>query len=330
MKKVFARLLTVAMALVLVMSMSVSAFAFDSKYFSTIECNDYTEEETVIGNSVEAVEGTYMYADENDEYVNNYNVYALEMDIDGVGAKQLYESAGQSFANEYEAALQAQYASAGYSVEFLSCDVSLETDDISIYQYVLIETEQEITDADGNMMIVYQNQAIYPANSYAVYVTVTNYDSAEDCEAVLEEITAYITVEDYCFGEGYDGLTGEELESIEKVGTIIGIVVLVLLILIPVIVIVIIIVAVKSSKKKKAQQAAQQYNPYGYNPNQYNPYGQYTPNGQPPMNNGQYTGYNQPPVNNGQYGQQGNPYTTYNPSQYRTGEQKDPLDLDNR
>lgn len=326
MKKVFTRLLTVAMALVLVMSISVGAFAFNGKYFSTVECSDYTEEKTVIGNSVEAVEGTYMYADENDAYVNNYNVYALEMNIDGMGAKQLYESAGQNVASEYEAALQAQYASAGYSAEFLSCDVSLETDDYSIYQYVLIESEQKITDADGNIMIVYQNQAIYPANSYAVYVTVTNYDSAEECEAVFEEIAAFISVDDYCFGEGYDGLTGEELKSIERLGTGIAIGVLVLLLIIPVIVIVIIVVAVRSSKKKKAQRAAQQYNPYGYNPNQYNPnqnnpYGQYTPNGQPPVNNGQY---------NNQYGQQGSPYTTYNPSQYQTGEQKDPLDLDNR
>lgn len=58
MKRKMAKLLAAVMALVLAIGMTVGVNAFTGDYFETTECWDYVEEETVIGNSVEAVAGT--------------------------------------------------------------------------------------------------------------------------------------------------------------------------------------------------------------------------------------------------------------------------------
>lgn len=335
MKKRVAKLLALVIALVLAVSMTIGASAFTGEYFETTELWDYTEEETVIGNSVEAVIGTETYAVEDAVGLNNYNVYALEMDIEGYGAQQLYDESGDAFENEFKTALQSQYNAMGWSVEFVSFNKSLEIDNYDFYQYILLESEQKLTDASGNVTTVYQNMAIYPANTYAVYVTVTNYNSAQECKDVLDKVAEGMWIEDYCYGEGYNGLTEEELEFAKNLGMGIVIGALVFFLVIIIVVIIVVVVVVKSSKKKKAQRAAQQYNPYGYNPNmQYNPYGQYNSNGQAPVNDGQNNPYGQqPPVNNNQYNTynpQNNTYVPYTPVQPATSETKDPLDLDNK
>lgn len=198
----------------------------------------------------------------------------------------------------------------GWSAEFVSFNTSLAYDHRELYQFILMEAEQNITDDAGNTTTVYQNMAIFPADTYVVYVTVTNYNSVEECEEVFYEIVDYIEIYDYTFSDESGIYTSEELTRIGK-GILIGVLVFFLVILI--VIIVVIVIVVKSSKKKKAQRAAQQYNPYGGNPN-----GQYNPYGQPPVNNGQYN----------PYGQQNNTYTPYTPSQPPVNEQKDPLDLD--
>lgn len=328
MKKRMAKLLTLVMALVLAISMSVSAYAFNGEYFSTAECWDYTEEETVIGNSLEAVVGTETYPD-NAEGINNYNVYAVKMNLAGMDAQALYDSMASTFETEFKTGVQTQYDALGWSVDFTSFVTSVAYDSMGIYQFVLMESEQIITYADGTSETVFQNMAIIPVDTYAVYVTVTNYNTATECEEVLYEIIDYLYIENYNYGDEFN-FTDEELEEFGKIGAGVLIGVLVFFLLILVGIIVIIVVAVKSSKKKKAQRMAQQAQ-YSFNP--------YT--GQPVQNNQnqpwQYNPYaQQPPVNNNQnnpYGQQGSqyaPYNPYTPQQPTATETKDPLDLDNK
>lgn len=340
MKKRAIKVLTLVIVFVLTISMSVGSYAFDGEYFSTAECWDYTEEETVIGNSLEAVVGTETYPDEN-EGINNYNVYAVKMNLVGMDAQALYDSMASTFETEFKTGVQTQYDALGWSIDFTSFVTSVAYDTMEIYQFVLMESEQIITYADGTSETVFQNMAIIPADTYAVYVTVTNYDTATECEEVLYEIIDYLYIENYNYGDDFN-FTDEDLEAFGKIGIGVLIGILVFFILILVVIIVVIVVAVKSSKKKKAQRMAQQqqYNPYGYNPN-----GQYTPYSQPPVNNGQYNSYGQqPPVNNNQYNpNQYNNGQQYNPNQYNVpqgnaytpyqpvpNETKDPLDLDNK
>lgn len=339
MKKNMGKLLAVVMTLVLVLSMTMSAYAFEGDYFSTAECWDYTEEETTIANSLEAVIGTETYPDEDAAGVNNYNVYAVEMDIQGMDAQALYDSMITTFESEFKTGLQNTYSSMGWTVDFTSFETSLDYDEMELYQFVLMESVQNITYDTGVTVTVYQDMAIFPADTFAVYVTVTNYESAAACEEVLEEVVDYLYIENYYFGDDYADLTDEDIESLGKIGVGILIGVLVFFLVILVVIIVVIVVAVKASKKKKAQKMAQQqqYNPYGYNPNgqQYNPNGQYNPYGQhPPVNNNQY---NPNQYNNGQQynpnqysAPQNNSYAPYTPAQPPVTETKDPLDLDNK
>lgn len=325
MKKRMVRLLSVVMAIAMAFGMAISAYAFEGEYFSTTECWDYTEEETTIANSVEAVIGTEIAPDENSAGLNNYNVYALEMDLQGMSAQDLLTASGDNYETEMKKAVESEYAALGWSVDFVSFNASVAYDSYELYSFIYLQSEQAVTDSSGNTTTVYQNMAIFPAETYAVYVTVTNYDSAEECEAVLYEIVDYIEIPAYAFN---DDLLGDYTsEDIMGMGMAVMIGVLVFFLVILVVIIVIIVVAVKSSKKKKAQRMAQQaqYNfdprtgqPIQNNQNQpwqYNPYGQ-----QPPVNNNQYN----------PYGQQGNNYAPYTPSQPATSEMKDPLDLDNK
>lgn len=332
MKKRTLKILTVVMTLALALSMTISAYAFEGKYFSTAECWDYTEEETTIANAVEAVVGKETYPDENAAGINNYNVYAIEMDIQGMDTQTLYDSMITSFESEFKTGLENTYSAMGWAVEFVSFNTSLKYDKLELYQYICLESEQKITDDSGNATTVYQNMAVFPANTYAVYVTVTNYDGATECQEVLNEVVDYIYIENYCYGDVTIDFTDEELEEFGKIGVGILVGVLVFFLVILVVIIVIIVLVVKASKKKKAQRMAQQqqYNPYGYNPNgQYNPYGQ-----QAPVNNNQY---NPNQYNNGQQfnsnqysSSQSNNYAPYTPSQPASSEIKDPLDLDNK
>lgn len=325
MKKRMIKLLSVAMAITMAFGMAISASAFEGQYFSTTECWDYTEEETTIANSVEAVVGTATDTDENAAGVNNYNVYAVEMDIQGMDTKTLYDSMITAFESEFKTGLQNTYSSMGWAVEFVSFNTSLKYDSIELYQYICLESEQKITDDAGNATTIYQNMAIFPANTYAVYVTVTNYDGAEECEEVLYEIVDYLYIEGYSYGGEYPELTDEDIAMVSNVGMGILIGGLVFFLVMLVVIIIVIVVVVKSSKKKKAQRMAQQPQ-YNFDPRtgqpiqnnqpwQYNPYGQ-----QPSVNNNQYN----------PYGQQGNNYAPYTPSQPAASETKDPLDLDNK
>lgn len=328
MKKRTLKILTVLMTLVLALSMTMSAYAFDGKYFSTAECLDYTEEETTIANAVEAVIGKETYPDENAAGVNNYNVYAVEMNIQGMDTQELYDSMATSFEAEFKTGVQNTYSSMGWAVEFVSFETGIAYDAMEIYQYVLMKSEQKLTYDTGDTVTLYQNMAIFPADTFAVYVTVTNYESAAACEEVLNEVVDYLYIENYYYGDEFADLTDEDVAMISNVGFGIIIGVLVFFLVILVVIIVVVVVVVKSSKKKKAQRMAQQpqynFDPRTGQPIQNNQPWQYNPNGQQtPVNNNQYNP-------NSQQGGQYTPYNPYTPQQPAASEIKDPLDLDNK
>lgn len=301
MKKRILTTLTLVMAIVI--SMTISTSAFEGVYFDTTECWDYTEEETVIGESVEAIVGTETYPDKNTKGVNSYNVYAVEMDIEGLDADAIFDQYSTDMSNKFYEIIETQSKEQGFSSEIVSFDKSVAWDSWELFSFIYFETEILMTDKTGKSITMYQNIAVLPANTYVVYVTVTNYNSAEECKEVLYEIIDYIEIHDYCYDESAD-FSEEDIEMFTKIGTGVLIGVLVFFLLAIVITVVIIVVVVKASKKKKAQKMAQQPQ-YNFDPR----------TGQPIQNNQPW---------------QNTSYQTYTPPRPTNTEIKDPLDLDNK
>ena len=299
--KRFGKLLSfVLAALMLVSVFTVSAFAFSNDYV-TVECPENYDVEDL------------SESESDDFYVNLWydEWYTSE---DG---------------NEYYT---------GNNVD-LYINVALEDETLEEY---FDQLEWFISGTKNSAEIKYEKIGGYDALIYEMYYTYEDYESnlrvTDEClysevyiitnNCVIdmyidvvdaEDLVAYRnkTVETFMSSISYneEAILANQAES-AKLFAIIGAVIIGVVVIIAIVVIVIIVAVVKSSKKKKAQRAAQQYNPYGYNPNmQYNPYGQ-----QPPVNNNQYNAYNP----------QNDTYTPYTPVKPASVETKDPLDLDNK
>lgn len=326
MNKRMAKLLSLALVVLMLVSVfSVSSFAFSSDYI-TIECpenfdeTDYSSEEGFYvdvyydewytaedgaayytGNTVE-VYAEACWDDTIEDYYDKSNFDYMEMYLDGIvdsidGTNMAYANFGGHDAVVYEM----YYTYTGQTATGERKTVK------GLYSEVIIVTHEccvtiDIDVMDVDALDLYRNEL---------------------AETFLNSIT-------------YNDEAIQQAEADEKNILMIGLAVVGGFLLIGLlVVVVIIVVVVKSSKKKKAQRTAQQYNPYGYNPNmQYNPYGQYNPNSQAQSNNDHYTPYGQqPPANNNQYtpyNQPSNTYTPYTPAQPASSETKDPLDLDNK
>ncbi len=324
MKKAFVKLLALAMALALVFTLSVGASCMDGEYFSTVQLENYVEEDMTDAEVLQSIGGTHT------ETMDYYIVTAYEESIEGFTAQDLYDNYEYyDYEDDFKANISESLSE--YKVDIIYYEMDVESTEK--FEYVVIECGYSLSDDVGIGAIVYEKWASIPAETYLVDVTVSNADSREECEKifydVLENLTVYgyvgNTNDNYMGGledfEGFEDFENfENMEQFEDMFNIFNenqdeikelagasitiiLVMMAVMIIVPIVIIIIVIVViVKSSKKKKQQQQAQQqynqYNQYGYNPygqqnNGYNPYGQ-----QPPQNNG-YTpsGYTQSDYN---------------------------------
>lgn len=324
MKKGFGKLLSLVIAVLMLVSIfSVSAFAFSNDYV-TVECPENYDVEDLSETDSFYVnlwyDEWYAAEDGNEYYTGNtvdlYITVALEDEV-----LEDYDF-GEGYFDQLEWFISGTKNSAEIKYEKIGGYDALVYN--MYYAYEDYESNLRVTDE-----CLYSEVYIITNNCVIdMYIDVVD---AEDLVAYRNE-----AVETFMGSISYneEAIIASQVEG-GKVFAIIGAVVIGVVVIIAIVVIVIIVAVVNSSKKKKAQRAAQQYNPYGYNPNmQYNPYGQYNSNGQAPVNNGQYNPYGQqPPVNNNQYNTynpQNNTYVPYTPVQPATSETKDPLDLDNK
>lgn len=308
-------LLKLLTAVVLVFAMTFSVCATGGDYFDSPKLDGYDEKEVDLNKDYyQEIQG--IQAEGEGAGQNNYYIYAIETGTDALTAQGLLDSLGENYETEFKAIIENQFKAAGKTAVFDSFSAETEKDAEEFYSYANIECAYTVTNENGEVLHMYQEIAIIPADGYNVYVTVTNVVDAEECKDVLAEIMTYIWVDEYnIFNEDILGEDlGEYGNTIMGLSIAVVVVFFILILLVPVAIIVIIVVLVRSSKKKKAMRA-QQNNPYGYNPyavpqQPYNPnapqqtygngaqqppYGQNTQ--QPPYGNGTpQQPYGQPPM----------------------------------
>ncbi len=326
MKKAFAKFLALVMAVTMVFTLSIGASCMDGEYFSTVQLENYVEEDITTEDTLQSVGGTHT------ETMDYYIVTAYEEAIEGFTAQDLYDNYEYyDYESDFKADLEENLSE--YKVDIIYYEMDVESTEK--FEYVVIECGYSLSDDIGIGAIVYEKWASIPAETYLVDVGVSNADSREECEKVFYDVLENLTVYGYV-GNTDDGYMGgledfegfenfenmeqledmfnifnenqDEIKELAGVSLTVILVVMSIMVIVPIIIIIIVIVAiVKSSKKKKQQQqqAQQQYNQY--NQYGYNPYGQ-----QPPQNNGYNPYGQQPPQNNG-YTPSGYTQSDYNP-----------------
>ena len=326
MKKGFGKLLSLVIAVLMLASIfSVSAFAFSNDYV-TVECPENFDEEVWSGEEGFYVnlwyEEWYTAEDGNEYYTGNTVDLYMEACWDDT-VKDYYDESTLDYLEDYLEGKVDSIDSKSFTYANIGGYDAVVYDMYYTYTGETVSGQRETAKGLYSEVIVVTHECCVTLDIDVMFAEDLVVCRNQLAESFLNSIT-------------YNDEAIQQAEADEKNLLIIVFAVLGGVVLVSIIVpVIIIVVVVNSSKKKKAQRAAQQYNPYGYNPNmQYNPYGQYNSNGQAPVNNGQYNPYGQqPPVNNNQYNTynpQNNTYVPYTPVQPATSETKDPLDLDNK